>query len=139
MNSAKLTNIVLIAIMLIITARYLAAGWNRILHNSNSADGDQAAYLQLGLDAREHGQVTDGKRNPLFPVILAAFAQREWSYFTWAKIFNLGVGLITVWSLFFIGLRLFDPVTGVLAALLLSIIWSSSPTLPLPWPSRCSS
>jgi hypothetical protein len=64
MNSVKLKNIIIISIMLLITARYLAAGWNRILRNSNSADGDQAAYLQLGLNVREHGQLTDGKRNP---------------------------------------------------------------------------
>ncbi|MDH3675162.1 MAG: glycosyltransferase family 39 protein, partial [Anaerolineae bacterium] len=121
MNSVKLKNIIIISIMLLITARYLAAGWNRILRNSNSADGDQAAYLQLGLDVREHGQLTDGKRNPLFPVILASFAQREWSYFTWAKILNFAVGLVTIWAVFLIGRRLFEPVTGVVAALLLSI------------------
>lgn len=121
MKNITVKHIILLVFMLLITARYMAAGWNRILFNSNSADGDQAAYLQLGLDVREHGIITDGKRNPLYPVVLATFAHREWSYFTWAKIFNFVVGLITIWAVYAIGGRLFDSVSGALAAFLLSI------------------
>ena len=121
MRKSTLINIVFLALMLLTTARFLMAGWNRILLNSNSAEGDQAVYLQLGLDFREHGTLTDGKRHPLYPVILSTFAKREWSYFTWAKILNLGFGLITIWAVYLIGRRLFNPITGVLAAFLLSI------------------
>lgn len=121
MRQTTLIKVLLLSFMLLITARFLIAGWNRILLNSNSAEGDQSVYLQLGLDMHEHGTLTDGKRHPLYPVLLAAFAQREWWYFTWAKILNLGFGLITVWTTFLIGRRLFNPITGLLAAFLLSI------------------
>ncbi len=77
--------------------------------------------MQLGLDIREHGQLTDGKRHPLYAAILSAFAKREWQYFTWAKIVNLGIGLITIWTAFLVGRSLFNPIAGVLAAFLLSI------------------
>ena len=117
----RISSILLLAFMLLITARFLIAGWNRILVNSNSAEGDQSVYLQLGLQVREQGILTDGKRHPLYPVLLSTFAERQWGYFTWAKILNLGIGLITIWAVFLIGRRLFNPLTGALAAFLLSI------------------
>jgi 4-amino-4-deoxy-L-arabinose transferase-like glycosyltransferase len=116
-----LTNILLICIMLVMIGRFAVVGWNRILMNTNSSDGDQGAYLQLGLDLREHGVITDGKRNPLYPALLSIFAEREWRYFTWAKILNLGIGLTTILALYAVGYRLFDKVTAILAAFLLSI------------------
>lgn len=121
MKKPALLNIILLSFMMLITSRFLIAGWNRILFNSNSAEGDQAVYLQLGLNLREHGMLTDGKRHPLYPVLLTPFAKREWWYFTWAKILNLGIGVITIWSVYLIGRSLFNPITGVLAAFLLSI------------------
>jgi hypothetical protein len=114
-------NALLVFIMLLMIGRFAIVGWNRILMNTNSADGDQGAYLQLGLDVREHGMLTDGKRNPLYPVLISIFAEREWRYFTWAKIMNLIVGLVTILALYAVGYRLFDKVTGILAAFLLSI------------------
>jgi hypothetical protein len=121
MKNEKIINIILLTIMLVITARFLVAGWNRLMFNANSADGDQGAYLQLGLDLREQGILVDGPRNPLYPLLLSTFAHRDWSYFTWAKLANFMVGLMTIWAVFLIGRRLFNPVSGVLAALLLSI------------------
>ena len=109
-------NALLVCIMLLMIGRFAAVGWNRILMNTNSADGDQGAYLQLGLDVRERGMITDGKRNPLYPVLISIFAEREWQYFTWAKILNLGVGLMTILALYAVGYRLFDKVTAILAA-----------------------
>lgn len=121
MNQLTRKHTIFLLLMLLLTARFMVAGWNRILLNSNSADGDQGAYLQLGLDVREQGHLTDGKRNPLYPVVLSTFARREWSYFTWAKIVNLAVGLVTLWSVYLVGRRLFHPAAGLLAAFLLSI------------------
>jgi hypothetical protein len=114
-------NALLVCIMLLMIGRFAAVGWNRILMNTNSADGDQGAYLQLGLDVRERGMITDGKRNPLYPVLISIFAEREWRYFTWAKILNLGVGLMTILALYAVAYRLFDKATAILAAFLLSI------------------
>ncbi len=121
MKKNTVLNIIFLTLLLLFTARFIIAGWNRILLNSNSADGDQPAFLQLGLDARDHGLITDGKRMPFYPIVLATFAEREWRYFTWAKIVNLGVGLITIWAVYLIGRRLFNPVTGLAAACLLSV------------------
>ncbi|MFQ5611705.1 MAG: ArnT family glycosyltransferase [Anaerolineae bacterium] len=118
---ATLVNLILILVLLLALARYLAVGWNRILANSNSSDGDQAAYLQLGLDLREQGTLTDGKRNPLYPALLSLFAERTWSYFTWAKIVNLAAGLVTLGAVYAAGRRLFNRATAVLAVFLLSI------------------
>ncbi len=121
MRKTTLINIFLLVFLLLITARFVVAGWNRILFNSNSAEGDQAVYLQLGLDFREDGTLTDGKRHPLYPIFLSTFAERAWWYFTWAKILNLGIGVITIWAVFLIGRTLFNPITGLVAAFLLGI------------------
>jgi 4-amino-4-deoxy-L-arabinose transferase-like glycosyltransferase len=75
----------------------------------------------LGLDLREHGVITDGKRNPLYPALLSIFAEREWRYFTWAKIMNLAVGLITILAVYAVGYHLFGKIPAMLAAFLLSI------------------
>lgn len=112
----------LITLMLtIFMVRFVAVGWQRMLLNTNSADGDQGAYLQLGLDLREHGMLTDGTRNPLYPALLAAFAERDWRYFTLAKFLSLAFGLITILAVYYVGYRLFDKSTALLAAFLLSI------------------
>jgi hypothetical protein len=107
-------------LLLLFLARFVTIGWQRMLKNGNSADGDQGAYLQLGLDLREQGTLTDGTRNPLYPLLLAAFAGREWRYFTYAKFLSFACGLLTVVSTFYIGYRLFDRPTALLATFLLS-------------------
>lgn len=108
-------------VLIMVLTRFTVAGWDRIIRNANSADGDQSAYLQLGLDVREHAHLTDGKRNPLYPVLIAPLAHRGWAYFTWAKLLNLTLGAVTVISLYFIGTWLFNRWAGLLAAALLSI------------------
>jgi hypothetical protein len=113
---------VLVALVLtLFMVRFAAVGWQRILLNTNSALGDQDAYLQLGLDLRERGVLSDGTRNPLYPALLATFATREWQYFTYAKFLSLALGLISIPVVFLIGYRLFDLPTGLLSAFLLSI------------------
>jgi 4-amino-4-deoxy-L-arabinose transferase-like glycosyltransferase len=92
-----------------------------MLTNSNSAQGDQLAFLQLGLDMREHGVLTDGTRNPLYAAFLALIAHRDWAYFTYAKLFSLTFGILAIIALFWLGWRFFDHFTGLVAAYLLSI------------------
>ncbi len=112
----------LIAIILgLILLRFFAVGWNLVVANSNSNAGDQGEILQLGLDFKEHGTLTEGKRSPLYPVLLYPFAQRTWSYFTWAKIVSLVAGGLAVILVFLLGKRLGHPEAAILAALLLSI------------------
>ena len=111
-----------VALLLIVcVARFVAVGWQRTLLNSNSMGGDQGAYLQLGLDLRERGVLTDGTRNPLYPMLLATYAAREWHYFTYAKFLSLAFGLVGVLAIFYVGYRLFDLPTALLSAFLLSI------------------
>jgi len=121
MSKRYYLNTVLIILLLLLTVRFVAFSWSRLPLHANSADGDHGAYLQLGLDLQEHGILTDGKRPPLYPLLLATFAERNWSYFTWAKIVNLVIGAITILTLFEIGRRLFGWFTGLLVALLLSV------------------
>jgi hypothetical protein len=68
-----------LVIFLLLIGRFAVVGWTRISLNANSADGDQPAYLRLGLDIRELGQWTDGKRPPLYPALQSTFASRTWA------------------------------------------------------------
>ena len=113
---------VLVACLLMLfLMRFLAVGWQRMLLNADSVNGDQGAYLQMGLDLREKGALSDGTRNPLYPALLATFADREWRYFTYAKFLSLAFGLLSILAVYGVGRRLFGLPTALVAALLLSI------------------
>ena len=116
-----LKNGLLALALFLIIGRFITQTYARMLTNSNAAEGDQLAFLQLGLDLREHGTLTDGTRNPLYAAFLALIAQREWSYFTSAKLLSLTFGLAAILAVFWLARRRFDPFTGLLAAYLLSI------------------
>ena len=118
--SILVSSIVLILLLLIL-GRFATVSWNHLLLNANSADGDQSAYLRAGLLLQEEDVLTDGKRPPLYPLLLSTFARREWAYFTWAKIVNIGLGCITVLATYLVGRRLYDRPTALLAALLLGV------------------
>lgn len=116
-----LDQILIWALLLLILLRFLGFGWNYLVANSNSNAGDQGATLQLGLDLREHGVLADGTRHPLYLALLLPFAQREWSYFTWAKLVSLFCGALAIISLFMVASRLGGPTGAVLAVLALSV------------------
>ena len=42
------------------------------------------------------GTLSDGTRPPLYPAILALFAEREWAYFTTAKWVTLGMSALAI-------------------------------------------
>jgi 4-amino-4-deoxy-L-arabinose transferase-like glycosyltransferase len=108
-------------LLILILARFATQTYARMLTNSNSSQGDQLAFLQLGLDLREQGVLTDGTRNPLYTAFLALFARREWAYFTYAKLLSLTFGGLAILALYLLGRRCFDRFTGLVAAYLLSI------------------
>jgi hypothetical protein len=110
-----------VLMILIFGSRFIIGSYARAITNSNSSNGDQGAFLQLGLDMREHGILTDGTRNPLYAAVLATFAERDWSYFTQAKMMSITFGLLTIVAVFVLAWRYFNPFTGVVAAYLLSI------------------
>jgi hypothetical protein len=104
----------------LILGRFLIAGQAKVLFNTISSDGDESAYLALGLALLEEGQVTDGVRPPLYPLLLAPLAERDWAYFTRAKMMTLGLGALTVLVTFLVTRALFNVETGLLAAFLLA-------------------
>jgi hypothetical protein len=120
-NSRPLRTLLVALMLALFLTRFAAVGWQRMLLNSDSVEGDQGAYLQLGLDLREHGVLTDGTRNPLYPLLLATFADREWHYFTYAKFLSLAFGLASILLIYCVGYFLFDLPTALLSAFLLSI------------------
>lgn len=104
-----------------IVARFLAVGLEDVRANSNSSAYDQRSFLNLGLKIRAGKKLTDGNRHPLYPVLLALFARREWAYFTEAKLLSLGLGVLSLLLIFWLVRRLRGngPALGVI--LLLSI------------------
>lgn len=117
----KLENWLIVLVLVFILGRFTTQTYARMLTNSNASEGDQLAFLQLGLDLWEHGLLTDGTRNPLYTVFLAGFAQRDWAYFTYAKLLSLIFGLLAIVAVYILARRRFDTLTGLLAAYLLSI------------------
>lgn len=118
---SKIKNWFLILILILIVGRFVTQTYSRMLTNSNSAEGDQGAFLQLGLDLRERGILSDGTRNPLYAFFLAGIAERNSVYFTRAKLLSMLFGVFTIITLFWLGRKFFDPFTGLVAAYLLSI------------------
>lgn len=113
--------LLIVLVLLLVTIRFVIAGWHEMTVNSSSQDGDQGAYLQLGLELKSDGALTDGVRNPLYPAVLSPFARRDWSYFTLAKYASLAFGVLSVIVLFVAARRLFNWKTALLASMLLGI------------------
>ncbi|MBN1992535.1 MAG: glycosyltransferase family 39 protein [Anaerolineae bacterium] len=120
MRSSKFWYTLLIFLLALIVARFAVVGLPKILFNHLSSDGDESAYLALGLALRESGVLSDGTRPPLYALQLAPFAKREWSYFTTAKLVTLGTGALAVLAVFAAGASLFGWRAGLLAAFLLA-------------------
>ncbi len=110
-----------IFLALLLLGRFLVVTWGQLLANFNSNEGDQGAYLTLGLAIRDGQALTDGNRHPLLPLLIAPFAQREWSYFTLAKLVSLASSVLALLATFLVGWRLYDEWTGLLAVMLLTI------------------
>ena len=111
----------MVLLLVLVLARFTTQTYARMLTNSNSSDGDQGAYLQLSLDMREHGKLTDGTRNPLYPAVLAPLAHRDWAFFTYSKLISMVFGLMAIMALFLLGTRHFGLFAGLVAAYLLSV------------------
>lgn len=108
-------------ILIIFLGRFGIQSYAKMLTNSNAAEGDQRAILQLGLDLREHGTLTDGTRSPLYPAFLAMFAHRGWDYFTWAKLLNMIFGMTALSSLYYLAWHRFGWLTAILGTYLFSL------------------
>ncbi len=97
---------------------FVLNGYGEVVANTQSDTLDQGAYLTIGLAVREDGRLTDPYRQPLFSWLLAPFAQREMSYFTWAKLVALASAAATVLGSYLVAARLSGSrVAGVCVAL----------------------
>lgn len=114
-------DVLIILALVLILGRFVTQTYARMLTNSNSNEGDQGAYLQLSLNLREHGQLTDGTRNPLYPSVLALIAHRDWAFFTDAKFISMTFGILAIIALYVLGNHYYNRFTGLVAAYLLSI------------------
>ena len=108
-------------LLALIIGRFLVLGTHKVLINHHSSDGDESAYLSLGLALRESGVLSDGTRPPLYPLLLSPFAEREWAYFTTAKRVTLGLSALGILTIFALGVRMFGWEAALLAAFLLAI------------------
>jgi 4-amino-4-deoxy-L-arabinose transferase-like glycosyltransferase len=99
---------------------FLASGWEEILANWNSRDTDQSAYMEIGLDIRRGIALTDGNRHPLYPSMLALFAEYGWAYFTTAKLLNLAIAGLALCTAYWVVAK----VSGIHAALVTVVLVS---------------
>lgn|GEM_PF-3268410 len=93
------------------------------LRNIHSAEWDQAAYLKLSLQIAHRLSLTDGNRNPLYPLLLAPFAQQDIAFFSTAKIISLligGIGLLVIYGIAW-------QIVGPLGALIVTGLVASNP------------
>jgi len=110
----------IIFLLFLIMVRFVVVGQAKVLFNTISSDGDESAYLSLGLGLLEESILTDGTRPPLYPFMLSFVAEREWDYFTWAKMLTLGFSTLAVLGAFLAGVSLLGWEAGLLGAFLLA-------------------
>ncbi len=111
---------VILVLLALVLGRFVVVGLPKVLANHVSSDGDESAYLSLGLALVESGTLSDGTRPPLYALLLSPWAERSWAYFTTAKLVTLAVGGLTLLALFVAGVRLFGWETALLATFLLA-------------------
>lgn len=100
---------------------FMLNGYGEVVANTQSDTLDQGAYLTIGLAVREDGRLTDPYRQPLFSWLLTPFAQREMSYFTWAKLVTLASAAAAVLGSYLVAARLSrNRIVGLCVALLVA-------------------
>ena len=99
--SGRVTRLYPVLLLSLILFGFILAGFQQVIANTASDAADQGAYLSIGLAAKEGRSMTDPYRQPLYSWLLTPFAQREMSYFTWAKLFTLGTAACAVLGCYF--------------------------------------
>ena len=108
-------------VVVLVIGAFCVRGLRAIEANTNASAYDQRSYLNLGLRVREGRGLTDGKRNPLLPLLLSTLAERDWPYYTRAKLLNLGIGVVCLLLTYQLGRRWFHPAVGALATALFGL------------------
>ncbi len=111
---------VLFTVLVIGLAAAFLQGIAAIRLNSSLQSGDQGAYLHLSLAQAEGRALTDGNRHPLYPALLAAWAERSPAFFAYSRWVSLIIGgaLLVLAAYWEIRHRK-DPVSAVFVVLFL--------------------
>ncbi len=120
LGGSRWRNIVVLAILAVLLIGFVVDGWAQIVENWNAYNTDQSAYLRLALRIQQGIELTDGKRNPLYPAILALFGHREWSFFTMAKLLNLLIATFTLLAVYWAVKKVSSVHAALLTVFLLS-------------------
>ena len=80
-NWQTIWQILMVLLLALIIGRFVVLGTHKVLMNYISSDGDESAYLALGLSLRESGTLNDGTRPFFYPLILTTFAENSLWYF----------------------------------------------------------
>jgi hypothetical protein len=112
---------ILALVLVVVLGSFAAVGWAKIKDNWRSTKSDQGQYLSLGLEIREGTALTDGNRHPLYPALLALFAEREWAYFTKAKMLSLVIASVGLVVIYWMCHRMFGQDVALLTTFLLSV------------------
>ncbi len=121
MDRYRLERIIILAVLALTVGHFVAGGLEKVQRNWNASAYDQRSYLQLGLKIRQGKGLTDGKRHPLYPVLISPFAEREWAYFTKSKLISLAIGAIGLLAIFLLTRRMYGDHVALLATFLLGI------------------
>ena len=113
--------VVLALLLVVVFGSFAAVGWAKLKDNWRSSKADQGPYLSLGLEIREGTALTDGNRHPLYPALLALFAEREWTYFTKAKMLSLAISLVGLVAVYWMCHTMFGQDVALLMTLWLSV------------------
>ena len=101
LNLRQATSLMRVILLCLIALIFLNRAAPFALRNIHSAEWDQSAYLKLALRIKHGLALTDGSRNPLYPLLLTPVARQDIGFFTDAKVLSLvlgGAGLLMIYG-----------------------------------------
>jgi 4-amino-4-deoxy-L-arabinose transferase-like glycosyltransferase len=120
LNAPPLRNAVTLIVLVTLLVGFVVDGWVQVIQHWNAYHTDQTAYLRLALHIQQGVALTDSSRNPLYPAMLAPIAQREWVFFTTAKLLNLSIAVLTLIAVHRIGKQISSVHAALFTVFLLS-------------------
>lgn len=119
-KAPPLRNAVTLIVLVTLLVGFAVDGWVQVIQHWNAYHTDQTAYLRLALHIQQGVALTDSSRNPLYPAMLAPIAQREWVFFTTAKLLNLSIAILTLIAVYRIGREISSVPAALFTVFLLS-------------------
>jgi hypothetical protein len=84
---------------------------------------DQNADLAQAIRVREQGQLTDGSRSPLLPVLLAPMARRSPDFFVDARLVSVVLAALALLGCYLAVRKTFSPALALVASIVFLIEW----------------